>query len=83
MKELAIIVGVFVGMMELFASLGAFMYTVDITSEFYDKYDDIKNGDTDALVDFVENRANDLVNMTIDETKDIMIDTVVDGLSEK
>ena len=83
MKELIMIIAVFKAMIILTAYVGVFCYTVDLTNEFYDKYDDIKNGDTEALTDFMENRVDDLVNMTIDEIKDtpqdIIIDEILDG----
>ena len=83
MKELIMIIAVFKAMIVLTAYMGVFFYTVDVTDEFYDKYEDIKNGDTEALNEFIENRANELVNMTIDEvqdmSRDILIDDILDG----
>jgi len=81
MKEIALIVGIFTAIIQLTAGIGLLVYTAEVTSEFNDRYDNIKNGDTNALVDFIENRANDLVNMTIEEVQDILIDSAIKDLS--
>ena len=81
MKEIALILSFFVAMIQLIAGLQVVMYTAEVTTEFRDSYDDVKNGDTDALTDFVENRAEDLKDIAIDEAQDAIIDSTINDLS--
>jgi len=80
MKEIALIIGLFTAMMQITAGIGLVMYTVDVTAEFRDSYDDIKNGDTEALKDFIENRAEDLVDIAVDEAQNAIVDTAVEEI---
>ncbi|HEC92736.1 MAG TPA: hypothetical protein ENI51_07075 [Candidatus Atribacteria bacterium] len=70
--------GPLIALMELIAFIGILIYTMNLTAEFNEKYEDIKNGDTDALTDFIENRADDLVEIAINEVEDALIGAIGD-----